>query len=65
MSSIAVTIFRGKLVDEGCVPGPVPRFLLPDSKLGPGVDNGSLEISSNISGFNECLKRILLVLRQM
>ena len=63
MSSIAVTTFGGRLIEEGCVPGPVPGFLLPDPEVGPDVGNGYSEMSSNISGLNECLRFILVMLR--
>ena len=46
-----------------CVSGPVPGLLFPDPEVGPDVGNGSLDMFSNISGLNEGLKCILLMLR--
>ena len=40
MSSMAVTIFDGILIDGGCVPGPVPVLLFPDYGVGPDVIEG-------------------------
>ena len=51
MSSMAVTIFDGILIDGGCVLGPVPGFMLPDTEVGPDVGNGSLEMSSKYFRF--------------
>ena len=39
--------------------------MFPYPEVGPDVGNGSSEMSSNISGFNEGLKCILLMLRQI
>ena len=65
MSSIAVTIFGGRLIDWGYVHVNVTGLMLPDPEVGTDVRNGSSEMSSNISGLNEGLKRILLMLRQI
>ena len=61
MSSIDVTEVCGRLIDGGCVPEPVPGFLLPYYEVGPDAGNGSSEMSSNISGLNEGLKCRLLM----
>ena len=63
MSSISLTNFFGRLIYGGYVPGPVPGLLLSDPVVGPDVENGSSEMSSNIPGLNEGLKCILLMLR--
>ena len=40
MFSIAVTTLGGKLIDGGCVPGPVPGLLLIYPEVGPNMGNG-------------------------
>ena len=51
------------LLVGGGVPGTIQIFLFPDPKVGSGVGNGSAEMVSNLSGFNEGLKCGLLMLR--
>ena len=63
MSSISVTTFGVRLIDGGCIYGPVPGFLLPDPEVGPDVGNGYSETSSNISCFNEGFNCRLGILR--
>ena len=41
MSSIHVTIFVERLIDGGCVPGPVTGLLFSDTDVGPDVGNES------------------------
>ena len=42
MTSMAATKFCGIFIDGGCVPGPVPRFLLPSPKVYTDLVNGLL-----------------------
>ena len=63
MSSISLTKFGVILIGGVYFLGPVPRFLFPDTEVGPDVGNGSSDMSSNISGLNEGLRCRLLILR--
>ena len=63
ISSTAINKFGRRLSYGGCVTGPIFGLKFPDPELGHDVGNGSLEMSSNISGFNEVLKCRLLMLR--
>ena len=47
-------IFGGRFIDGGCVPGPVPILMLPDTEVGPDVGNVRLAyIKSITSGYVE------------
>ena len=63
MFSISVTTLCGILVGGGCVTVPVPGFLLTYPNVYTDVGGGSSDMSSNLSGFNQGLKCILLMLR--
>ena len=50
---MAVTKFCGIFIDGGCVPGPVPVFLLPSPKAYPYLGKRFSYMSSNLSGLND------------
>ena len=48
MSSIAITIFGGRLIGGSCVTGPIPVLIFPYPVVCSDVGGGSSEMSSNI-----------------
>ena len=60
---MSVTTFSGILIYGGCVPRPVPGFMLIYHEEDPDVGYGSSDMPSNLSDFNESLKCKLLMLR--